>query len=209
MLVHCSAGVGRTGVVILSEIMIACLEHNEVIFLPYWRFFLFCLVFLSDFFWGGFCVLSLYYQKWIFSLSAIGCSQAPVGATQSEDADGSDLVPVHLRVQGPHPVPPQLPADLTTGISTDDCIGFCSTVVPNCSDADVWICSERWLLTFCSGRVLEPASREVPIVEMCKTLCHMKGHKDLWPVSKQYYILFLTYIGYFIKPSTFRVPCCT
>lgn len=78
-----------------------------------------------------------------------------------------------------------------------------------CSDADIWICSERWLLTFCSGRVLEPASREVPIVEMCKTLCHMKGHKDLWPVSKQYYILFLTYIGYFIKPSTFRVPCCT
>lgn len=30
VLVHCSAGVGRSGVVILSEIMIACLEHNEV-----------------------------------------------------------------------------------------------------------------------------------------------------------------------------------
>lgn len=167
--------------------------------------------FFKWFFWGGFCVLSLYYQKWIFSLSAIGCSQAPVGATQSEDADGSDLVPVHLRVQGPHPVPPQLPADLTTGISTDDLqwILLHSCAKLQCSDADVWICSERWLLTFCSGHVLEPASREVPIVEMCKTLCHMKGHKDLWPVSKQYYILFLTYIGYFIRPSTFRVPCCT
>ncbi|MFT7817260.1 tyrosine-protein phosphatase non-receptor type 21 [Arapaima gigas] len=30
VLIHCSAGVGRSGVVILSEIMIACLEHNEV-----------------------------------------------------------------------------------------------------------------------------------------------------------------------------------
>ncbi|XP_028917915.1 tyrosine-protein phosphatase non-receptor type 21 [Ornithorhynchus anatinus] len=34
LLVHCSAGVGRTGVVILSEIMIACLEHNEMLDVP-------------------------------------------------------------------------------------------------------------------------------------------------------------------------------
>uniref|UniRef100_A0A8I3NEW6 Tyrosine-protein phosphatase non-receptor type n=1 Tax=Canis lupus familiaris TaxID=9615 RepID=A0A8I3NEW6_CANLF len=34
LLVHCSAGVGRTGVVILSEVMIACLEHNEVLDIP-------------------------------------------------------------------------------------------------------------------------------------------------------------------------------
>ncbi|KFO18256.1 Tyrosine-protein phosphatase non-receptor type 21 [Fukomys damarensis] len=34
LLVHCSAGVGRTGVVILSEIMIACLEHNEMLDIP-------------------------------------------------------------------------------------------------------------------------------------------------------------------------------
>ncbi|XP_024124499.1 tyrosine-protein phosphatase non-receptor type 21 [Oryzias melastigma] len=34
VLVHCSAGVGRSGVVILSEIMIACLEHNETLDVP-------------------------------------------------------------------------------------------------------------------------------------------------------------------------------
>uniref|UniRef100_A0A7N8Y555 Tyrosine-protein phosphatase non-receptor type n=1 Tax=Mastacembelus armatus TaxID=205130 RepID=A0A7N8Y555_9TELE len=34
VLVHCSAGVGRSGVVILSEIMIACLEHNESLDVP-------------------------------------------------------------------------------------------------------------------------------------------------------------------------------
>ncbi|KAG8449022.1 hypothetical protein GDO86_015909 [Hymenochirus boettgeri] len=34
VLVHCSAGVGRTGVVLLSEVMIACLEHNEMLDIP-------------------------------------------------------------------------------------------------------------------------------------------------------------------------------
>ncbi|XP_070776060.1 tyrosine-protein phosphatase non-receptor type 21 [Enoplosus armatus] len=38
VLVHCSAGVGRTGVVILSEIMIACLEHNEMLDVPKFLF---------------------------------------------------------------------------------------------------------------------------------------------------------------------------
>uniref|UniRef100_A0A673VD24 Protein tyrosine phosphatase non-receptor type 14 n=1 Tax=Suricata suricatta TaxID=37032 RepID=A0A673VD24_SURSU len=34
IVVHCSAGVGRTGVVILSELMIYCLEHNEKVEVP-------------------------------------------------------------------------------------------------------------------------------------------------------------------------------
>ncbi|XP_036406016.1 tyrosine-protein phosphatase non-receptor type 14-like [Megalops cyprinoides] len=34
IVVHCSAGVGRTGVVILTELMISCLEHNEKVDVP-------------------------------------------------------------------------------------------------------------------------------------------------------------------------------
>ncbi|XP_020664335.3 tyrosine-protein phosphatase non-receptor type 14 [Pogona vitticeps] len=34
VVVHCSAGVGRTGVVILTELMIGCLEHNERVDVP-------------------------------------------------------------------------------------------------------------------------------------------------------------------------------
>ena len=40
VLVHCSAGVGRSGVVILAEIMKACLEHNMVC---YYKVFFLCL----------------------------------------------------------------------------------------------------------------------------------------------------------------------
>ncbi|XP_053568466.1 tyrosine-protein phosphatase non-receptor type 14 [Bombina bombina] len=34
VVVHCSAGVGRTGVVVLTELMIRCLEHDEKIEIP-------------------------------------------------------------------------------------------------------------------------------------------------------------------------------
>lgn len=34
VVVHCSAGVGRTGVVILTELMISCLEHNKAVEVP-------------------------------------------------------------------------------------------------------------------------------------------------------------------------------
>ncbi|MBN3313185.1 PTN14 phosphatase, partial [Atractosteus spatula] len=34
IVVHCSAGVGRTGVVILTELMISCLEHNQKVDVP-------------------------------------------------------------------------------------------------------------------------------------------------------------------------------
>lgn len=37
-------------------------------------------------------------------------------AAYSEDDDGSDFVSVQLHLQGPHPIPPQLQVDLSTGV---------------------------------------------------------------------------------------------
>lgn len=66
-------------------------------------------------------------------VSDAGCPKSPVEAACSENDDSPDLVSVHLHLQGPHPVPPQLQAHMSTRVCpaqlhpptytviTDDC----------------------------------------------------------------------------------------
>lgn len=50
------------------------------------------------------------------SISGAGRPKSPVEAPCSENDNGSDLVSVHLHLQGPHPVPPQLQAHMSTRV---------------------------------------------------------------------------------------------
>jgi len=55
-------------------------------------------------------------MEWL-RLSDSGRPEGFDGAACSEDDDGADVVSVHLHLQGPHPVPPKLSADLIKGFS--------------------------------------------------------------------------------------------
>lgn len=59
---------------------------------------------------------SVYLTLGVF-VSATGCPRYPKEAACTEDDDGSDFLPVQLHLQGPRRVPPQLQADLRTGVS--------------------------------------------------------------------------------------------
>lgn len=60
-------------------------------------------------------LLSLCHTKSL-SVSGAGCPKSPVEASFSENDNGSDPVSVHLHLQGPHPVPPQLQAHISTSV---------------------------------------------------------------------------------------------
>lgn len=83
--------------------------------------------------------------------SDAGCPKSPVEGSCSENDDGSDLGSVHLHLQGPHPVPPQLQAHMSTSVCpaqviTDDCgMELQVYAKPHCDDAAVQ-CSGQYLV---------------------------------------------------------------
>lgn len=108
VLVHCSAGVGRTGVVLLSEILIACLEYNEVCPAQTYQT---CTA-------SKYCIRpsvrpAAHLKVLFLSLSDAGHPQRPVPTACAEDDDGPDVCAVQFHLQGSHPVLAQLQVDMS------------------------------------------------------------------------------------------------